>query len=157
MSFTILESSEVDSETERMLLESSEDEKEQGEEESAKGEPPLTIEELIEEESTETFRFEEINSARYWKEVRRLLFNRMGSKHLSPAHYHTFSDNFASKGGIECRSPKPSFDAWCLVTGKCRRAFDFPAFIAKYPSVEKQLEGIRAYLNVIVKRKICRP
>ena len=145
----ILESSEVDSETERMLLESSDEE-----EQLPKGESPLTIEELIEEESTETFRYVDINTSRYWKEVRRLLFNRMGSKHLSPAHFHTFSDNFARKGGIDCRSPKPTFDAWCLVIGKCRREFDLSGFMEKYPSVENQLEGIRKYLNVIVKRKI---
>ena len=146
----ILESSEVDSETERLLLASSEDEEEE--------EPLLTIAELIQEEpSTETFSFKEINSERYWKEVRRLLFNRMGSKHLSSAHYHTFSDNFASKGGIDCRNPKPSFDAWCLVIGKCRRVFDLAGFLKKSPSVDKQLEGVRKYLNVIVKKNISRP
>ena len=73
----ILESSEVDSETERMLLASSDEE-----EQLPKGESPLTIEELIEEESTETFRYVDINTSRYWKEVRRLLFNRMGSNCL---------------------------------------------------------------------------
>ena len=70
MNIIILESSEVDSETERMLLESSDEE-----EQLSKGESSLTIEELIKEESTETFRYVDINTAHYWKEVRRLLFN----------------------------------------------------------------------------------
>ena len=87
----------------------------------------------------------EINTKKYWKSVRLLLFTDLGCDTLTPAHYHTFVNNFERKGGVECRLPNPSFDAWCLVTGKPRNAFDTSAFLKCYISLNcrVQLAGWR--------------
>ena len=132
------------SETENLLLASSSEE-----------ESPLKMSDLVKGRSAEEkFTFAQINTKPYWKSVLLLLFTDLGCDTLTPAHYHTFVNNFERKGGVECRLPDPSFDAWCLVTGTPRNVFDTYAFLKCYPSTASQLEVVRKRLDIIVKRKL---
>ena len=134
----------MDSETENLLLASSSEE-----------ESPLKVSDLVKgRDPEEKFTHAQINTKIYWKSVRLLLFSDLGCDTLTPAHYHTFVNNFERKGGVECRIPNPSFDAWCLVTGTPRNAFDTSAFLKCYPSTASQLEVVRKKLDIIVKRKL---
>ena len=134
----------MDSEAENLLLASSSEE-----------ESPLKVSDLVKGRSTEEkFMFAQINSKLYWTAVRLLLFTDLGCDTLTPAHCSTFVSNFERKGGVECRLPDPTFDAWCLVTGTPRNAFDTYGFLKCYPSTDSQLEVVRKKVDIIVKRKL---
>lgn len=103
---------------------------------------------------SEKFKFDEMNSIPYWKEVRRLLSNQLGYKKLIPSHFLTFSANFERKGGVNCRKPDPIFDAWCFVLGKKRVGFDAKLFLQKYPTTKEQIYKLRKKMNMIVDKKL---
>ena len=44
------------------------------------------------------FKFAVINTKKYWKSVRLLLFTDLGCDTLTPAHHYTFVNNFERKG-----------------------------------------------------------
>ena len=151
---------EVDSATEKRLLESTEESSSSSEIESENLVIPRVAASPIKESELLQFRldrnnysFDEINSPKYWREVRTILETNMGLRdRLTSASFFIFDDHFQGKKGIKCRIPKPSFDAWCLVTGRVREGFDVKGFCLSYPNTDDLLRKIRGYLEIIVNR-----
>ena len=147
MTCLCLTESEIDTETERRLLASSNDER-------SISESPLTTRDLCSPGEEKKFCFDDINRRPYCRAVRLLLFTNIGCDTLTAAHFHTFVNNFERKGGVSCRIPDPKFDAWCLVTGKTRDAFSSKKFLMLYPSVADQIIVIRQKLHITVNKNI---
>ena len=130
-------SSEVDTETEKILLQSSEESEFE--------------EDDIPHRTKELFKTEDINSYRYNREVRRIILNNMDiTSKLTSANYLTFSDNFQKMGGRKGKKPDPKIDAWMLVKGKRRDIFEAKAFLNRYLSIRGYLEKYRENCRVVV-------
>ena len=141
----ILDITDIDSDTEARLLASEEDEN------------PLSVEKrfLRMDRCIKSFNFADINTSDYNKEVCRLIYTGFDNRSkLTSGHYLTFVDNFDRIGGKDCRRPQPRIDAWCLVWGKFREAFQVKKFLEEYPEVEGKLEEIRRRIDIIVKKKL---
>ena len=138
--FLVLVDVEITSEEERSLLLSSEDEVGS----------QLDINSMF-IKSERKFKFTEINSRAYHKEVRRQLYTNMDlNRKPKGIDYHSFCRRFERERGLESKCTKPDFDAWCLVIGKCRDAFDAKKFFKLYSTARSQLEYIRNMININV-------
>lgn len=130
----VTSSSDIDTETEERLLKTSSSEEE--------AESPLDIASLYEKDTTK-FTVRDINTKKYWKEVRRIIYNKMDVNHLDDVYFLNFPLKFERNGGNSCKRPDPSFDAWSLVTGRCRDIFNHNDFFKMYPSLKDQIKYIR--------------
>ena len=109
---------------------------------------PITMDDIF-KKCERKFKFEDINCKDYHKEERRILYAKMDTKHkLSGAHFHSFCRRYERQGGMESKCTTPDYDAWCLVRGKCRKAFDSTKFFKKYSDVRHQLTYLRDIINI---------
>jgi len=46
---------------------------------------------------------------------------------------------------------RPKFDAWCLVRGTSRLAFNYTKFFQRYPTAKEQVYAVRKKLEIDVK------
>ena len=146
---SFLETSEIDSETERLLLETDEDEVDVIT--SNKMRIPMKF--LATNNCKRTFNFDEINSIEYWEEVCRLICTRFDcGANLTLEEYLTFEQNIETHGGMKRKTPSPSIDAWFLVGGKVREGFNVQKFFKKYQFIENQLEFVRKELGIIIEK-----
>ncbi|XP_066924434.1 uncharacterized protein [Clytia hemisphaerica] len=152
--------SEIDSATEKRLLESTDLSETEGEASYKQmatpklAASPLRKEEILRFKLGKTrYKFDDLNSYEYWREVRTVLATNMGRRERLTGHYYlNFDDHFEPKGGVKCRIPKPEFDAWCLVKGKVREGFDIKGFCLCYPNIEEELKRLRTLMTIIVNR-----
>ena len=113
-----------------------------------KAESPIRTSQLF-EENRRPFKFEEINSEEYMREVTRLLAANMDVKSkLSRQNYASFERTFENKGGVTSKWSKPLYDAICLILGHCRDGFDHKLFFSKFPSSMQQIAYIRETCTV---------
>ena len=132
---------EITTEDENNLLATS-DEEEVG--------TPLNIDELF-VKCERTFRYDEVNTREYHREVRRIIHAKMDAKRpLSGAYYHSFCRRFERERGVDSKSAKPDYDAWCLIIGKSRTCFDTKKFFRLYENTREQIVYIRNLINIKV-------
>ena len=78
------------------------------------------------------------------------------------AHVHGFLEQLrqAKQGKTKIQkdfwtTPDPSIDAWMLLTGRQREAFDLAAFVRKNPTILPHVESLRKKANVLVLASRC--
>ena len=123
---------EIDDETERHLLQSSESELSEGE---------------LARESAGSFSMTEINSVQYWRVVKRILVKKMQTtKPVCGIDYLAHCQRY-DKWGKTSRRPNPMYDAWMCVRGESRHCFNRKGFLARYPSVRGHIREIRCFIK----------
>ena len=97
------------------------------------------------------FKCEDINSKKYLKEVKRIIFNNMdlcGS--LSKLSVLNFDTKYGKEFKRNYDRADSLFDAWLTITGKQRPEFDVQMFKQNNPSVFEKVDEIRAKCGVRV-------
>lgn len=95
----------------------------------------------------------EINTDAYYREVRRCLYVNMGEvDQISFSMYRAFCRRYEREGSMFNKdNTRPKFDAWCLVRGTSRLAFNYTKFFQRYPTAKEQVYAVRKKLEIDVK------
>lgn len=140
MNFLLIDDIDITSDQERALLLSSDEEIGS----------QLCINSIY-AKSEKIFKYDEVNTRAYHREVRRILYAKMDvQEKLNGVHYHSFCRRFEREGELKSKTALPDYDAWCLVIGKARLAFNTEKFLKLYSNVRQQLKYLRNILNIRV-------
>ena len=77
--------------------------------------------------------------------------NKLDIRIIQPIDWLRFNNSFIARKGLLYRKPEPNYDAWLLVRGQNRLAFDCLAFFDRFPNVKKRIVKLRKMMNVRVK------
>ena len=90
----------------------------------------------------------DINSAPYWRLVKRTLARNLEFKTVDFAVCHSPNRTYERNGGSTGKVVTPFYDAACLVLKKPRTGFDHVAFYTKYPSAQAMVSTIREKIGL---------
>ena len=121
-------------------------------EETMRCETPLTIKFLM-SRTEKYFPLCQVNTDDYFREVRKALYTNMfGEERITLAQYNSFCQRYIREGGtFNKHNSQPKFDAWCLIRGTSRLAFNHGKFFTRYPTCRDQIRMLRNQLDIKVK------
>lgn len=111
-------------------------------------ESPMSVNYLATTPPKKRFALEEINSAPYWRLVKRTLAKDLEFKTVDATVFHSLARTYDRNGGSTGKVVTPFYDAACLVLNKPRDGFDENDFYTRYPSALAMVKTFRKKIGM---------